>query len=77
MSSFSMNGSPTCTLGRRCSLPSSKVALASTETPPMPSRPVLAPIRTTTLPAPAAALFCSRSTGSTPTQSALTSGLPW
>ena len=26
---------------------------------------------------PAAALFCSRSTGSTPTQSALTSGLPW
>ena len=64
MSSFSMNGSPTCTLGPRCSASaSSKVALASTDTPPMPSRPVLAPISTTTLPGPAAALFCRRSLG--------------
>ena len=39
ISSFSMNGSPTCTDGRRCSASSSKVADASTETPPMPSRP--------------------------------------
>ena len=77
ISSFSMNGSPTWTDGRRCSLPSSKVALASTDTPPMPSRPVLAPISTTTLPGPAASFFCSRSTGSTPRQSALTNGLPW
>lgn len=77
ISSFSVNGSPTCTDGRRCSLPSVKVALASTDTPPMPSRPVLAPISTTTLPGPTAALFCNRLTGSTPRQSALTRGLPW
>ena len=76
ISSFSMNGSPTCTDGRRCSAPSSKVAEASTETPPMPSRPVRAPSSTTTLPTPAASLCCSRATGRTPMLSALTSGLP-
>ena len=43
MSSFSMNGSPTCTLGRLVGPPSSKVSEASTETPPMPSPPVRAP----------------------------------
>src|ERR671933_614490 len=35
-SSFSMNGSPTWTEGRRCSAPSSNVAEASTDTPPPP-----------------------------------------
>jgi hypothetical protein len=45
ISSFSRNGSPTCTLGRRVSLSSANVALASTDTPPMPSRPVLAPMQ--------------------------------
>ena len=40
------------------------------------SRPVFAPSSTTTLPGPCASLFWRRLTGSTPTQSALTSGLP-
>ena len=40
--SFSVNGSPTCTVGRRSSAPSSKVAEAMVA-PWMPSRPVLAP----------------------------------
>ncbi len=43
MSSFSMNGSPTCTLGRLAGPSASKVSLASTLTPPMPSPPVRAP----------------------------------
>ena len=48
MSSFSMNGSPTCTLGRFAGPPSpdsdiSNVSLASTLTPPIPSPPVRAP----------------------------------
>ena len=41
-SSFSVNGSPTCTVGRRSSAVSSKVADAMVA-PWMPSRPVLAP----------------------------------
>ena len=77
MSSFSVNGSPTCTLGRRAELSAPKVALASTDTPPMPSRPVFAPSRITALPGPAAALLRRPLTGSTPTQSAFSSGLPW
>ena len=52
MSSFSMNGSPTCTLGRLAGPSASKVSLASTETPPMPSPPVRAPYRMTWLPTP-------------------------
>ena len=51
ISSFSMNGSPTWTLGRRAELVegqsdssvASKVSLASTLTPPIPSPPVAAP----------------------------------
>ena len=43
MSSFSMNGSPTWTLGRLAGPVLSKVSLARIETPPMPSPPVLAP----------------------------------
>ena len=54
MSTFSMKGSPTCTLGRLAGPSSSKVALASTEAPPMPSPPVRAPNRTTWLPGPGA-----------------------
>ena len=41
-STFSMNGSPTCTVGRRSSLPSPNSAEAMVA-PWMPSRPVLAP----------------------------------
>ena len=56
MSTFSMNGSPTCTEGsflRPGPPPSSppNVSEASTETPPMPSRPVRAPNRMILLPA--------------------------
>ena len=54
MSFFSSNGSPIWTVGRFSS-PSSSSAEASTEAPPIPSRPVEAPIRTTALPTPAAA----------------------
>ena len=43
MSSFSMNGSPTWTLGRLAGPVLSKVSLARMLTPPMPSPPVLAP----------------------------------
>ena len=52
MSSFSMNGSPTWTLGRLAGPSASKVSEASTETPPMPSPPVRAPYRMTSLPTP-------------------------
>ena len=76
MSSFSMNGSPTWTLGRFAGPPASKVSDARTLTPPMPSPPVLAPYRITRLPAPEALARCRSSWRSTPTQSALTSGLP-
>ena len=55
-SSFdSSKGSPICTVGRFASSPSPSSAEASTEAPPIPSRPVEAPIRTIELPGPAAA----------------------
>ena len=76
ISSFSMNGSPTCTLGRLAGPSASKVSDARTETPPMPSPPVRAPYRITWLPTPDALARCRSSCRSTPTQSALTSGLP-
>ena len=38
-----VNGSPTCTDGRLSASSSLSSALASTEAPPMPSRPVVAP----------------------------------
>jgi hypothetical protein len=56
---FSSNGSPICTLGRFDSSSSSSSALASTDAPPIPSRPVRAPNSTMTLPTPAAALRIS------------------
>ena len=52
----SSNGSPTCTDGRLVSSSASSSAEASTDAPPMPSRPVDAPNSTRTLPTPAAAL---------------------
>ncbi len=67
----SSKGSPIWTLGRFSS-PSSSSALASTEAPPIPSRPVRAPSRTSRLPGPAAALRTSRSRGAIPTHMALT-----
>ena len=76
MSTFSANGSPTWTLGRLV-LPSvSKVALARTDAPPMPSPPVRAPNSTTLLPGPSALASLMPSVRMTPTHSALTSGLP-
>ena len=50
ISSFSANGSPTWTDGRLDGSWSPKVADASTDAPPMPSRPVAEPYRTTRLP---------------------------
>ena len=72
-SSFaSSNGSPIWTEGRFESSPSSSSAEASTEAPPIPSRPVEAPIRTTALPGPAAAALTMRSRRASPTHIALT-----
>ena len=51
INSFSANGSPICTDGLASWLESSSVALASTLTPPMPSRPVVAPYSTINDPA--------------------------
>ena len=80
MSTFSVNGSPTCTEGSflrpAADSSPSKVSLASTETPPMPSSPVRAPNRMILLPAPDANARCRSSARSAPTHSALTKGLP-
>ncbi len=82
MSTFSVNGSPTCTAGSFLRPPcpvssvSLKVSLASTETPPMPSRPVRAPNKMILLPVPEANARCRSSTRIEPTHRALTSGLP-
>ncbi len=79
ISRFSSKGSPTCTLGRLVSStapdsPPLKPADASTLTPPMPSRPVVDPSRTARFPGPDAIPSTSRSAGSAPMQSTLTSG---
>ena len=84
MSSFSVKGSPTCTLGRFAASPptspspftSPNVALASTEAPPTPSGPVVDPNRITLLPGPLACATCRSPCRITPMQSALTSGFP-
>ena len=71
MTFFSSKGSPICTVGRFSSSASSS-AEASTEAPPIPSRPVEAPISTTTLPTPAAAARTMSSVRARPTHIALT-----
>ncbi len=82
MSTFSMNGSPTCTLGSlrgftgAPSSPTSNVSDARTDTPPIPSRPVRAPNRMMRLPLPDANARWRSSTRITPAHRALTSGLP-
>ena len=77
-SSFSVNGSPTWTLGRLAASADEppNAALASTEAPPTPSGPVVDPNRITLLPGPWAAATCRSPCRITPTQSALTSGFP-
>ena len=77
MSSFSANGSPTWTDGRLDGSWSPNVALASTDAPPMPSRPVAEPYRTTRLPGPSAEARVSIPSSSRPIAMTLTSGLPW
>ena len=79
ISRFSSKGSPTWTLGRLVSSAAPfcsplKPAEARTLTPPMPSRPVLEPSSTARLPGPDAMPRTSRSAGSAPMQSTLTSG---
>ncbi len=69
---FSSNGSPICTDGRLDASSSSSSADASTDAPPMPSRPVRAPISTSTLPTPAAALRIRRSSRAMPRHIAFT-----
>ena len=74
MSSFSANGSPTCTVGRLAADSSPKVALARTDAPPMPSRPVVEPNSTARLPGPSAAARVRCRSSMTPTAITLTSG---
>ena len=69
---FSAKGSPTCTVGRLASSASLSSAEASTEAPPIPSRPVEAPNSTSALPGPAAALRTRRSRSHSPSAIALT-----
>ena len=74
-SSFSVNGSPTWTCGRRASL----FSLSSSEAklaPWIPSRPVRAPTQSSTLPTPCAAARMRSASLSRPTHIAFTSGLP-
>ncbi len=76
MSFFSVNGSPTWTLGRFSSSVSSNSWLASTLAPPMPSRPVLEPMSTTWLPTPLAMARTMPSVRMRPALKALTRQLP-
>ena len=75
MSSFSRNGLPTCTAGRRSSRSAPRVAEAN-DAPWIPSRPVDAPTSSSTLPVPAARARVISSCRAIPTHIALTSGLP-
>ncbi len=75
ISSFSMNGLPTCTAGRRSSDCSFNSTLAKVA-PWIPSRPVSAPTRIRGLPGPSARAFTSSPTRAIPTHIAFTSGLP-
>jgi len=75
ISSFSRNGLPTCTAGRRASRSSPRTVLANAA-PAIPSRPVAAPTKRRALPAPAARARVISSWRATPRHMALTSGLP-
>ena len=77
MSTFSANGSPTCTAGRLVGPVESNESEARMDAPPMPSPPVRAPNSTTLLPAPDALASLRSSWRRMPTASAFTSGLPW
>ena len=68
----SSKGSPIWTVGRFDSSSSDSSALARTDAPPMPSRPVRAPSSTSWFPTPAAALRISRWRGARPTHMAFT-----
>ena len=74
--SFSANGSPTCTLGRLEGSSSPNVALARTEAPPIPSRPVVEPNSTARLPGPGRRRPGQVALLKSPTAITLTSGLP-
>ena len=69
---FSANGSPTWTVGRLDASSSPSSADASTDAPPIPSRPVDAPKRISALPTPVAALRMSPSARANPNAIALT-----
>ncbi len=74
-SSFSVNGSPTCTRGRLASVAADRSSEAN-EAPWMPSRPVRAPTAMIGLPTPCATARISSDSFISPTHMALTSGLP-
>ncbi len=72
ISFFSANGSPICTVGRLSASAPPSSALAKTDAPPIPSRPVSAPNRISALPGPVAAERVSRSCSAIPRAIALT-----
>ncbi len=74
-SSFSVNGSPTCTRGRFASLDAERSSEAN-DAPWMPSRPVRAPTAITGFPTPSAFARMRSLSCSSPTHIALTSGFP-
>ena len=74
-SSFSVKGSPTCTMGRLASLCSERSSDAN-DAPWIPSRPVLAPTAMMGLPTPEATARMSSSSRMSPTHMALTNGFP-
>ncbi len=76
ISSFSANGSPTWTDGRLEGSSWVKVAEASTDAPPIPSRPVVEPYSTTRSPGRPAVASVRRRSSSSPMAMTLTSGLP-
>ena len=77
MSSFSANGSPTWTEGRLDGSSWVNVALARTDAPPIPSRPVADPYRTTRSPGLPAVASVRRRSSSSPMAMTFTRGLPW
>ena len=76
ISSFSVNGSPTCTAGRSSSERASNSREARRLAPWIPSRPVREPTYITGLPTPAARARKMRSVRTTPRVKAFTRMLP-
>ncbi len=76
ITSFSVNGSPICTLPRSSASDSSLKSLDAKEAPPSPSLPVDEPMSINLLPACCAVAVTILSSLASPTHTTLTSGFP-